>query len=799
MSASTHASTADASGRERTIQEPRDSREELLREVRDLETRRRQSRRGAPLWYFLSVAAHLAVFGLVVWFTPLREVVKDAVRKAPTRPVQSVQSVQRMSRLIERAQERTVRSDALAVRDVREQLEAIREEFASNYVAYASASAKEAVPNLERMLSEASRQSESVSRQMRERLRPAAELARQKALENPEQANPVVEDFAAKQMEAMKVQNEVTKALEQALNLAQLSVMPETAKRIESASRKQHEAFEAQQAVKGELERARHEALVAHVRQKQLRDTHLWKSNLTNQMAQANRELAQIEQRKADHRTEVAAHQGKKQAAEAIVERLKREAPKLSSADDLAANRREREQAERTIRDAERFMAAKARDVEQLDKRREQHEKRVARLREDVRKVNLREASQVAEIRLGQEAAGRAKNRLTVLQEQALRRQQEVARLLSDAMKEGRREVPKPELLAQRVVAESREGARSLGRMDVAELYRSARSEEARIVETYRDVRALERAMLANMSLEMARKMTDAATPNRREIDTSVLREDVRTAAQLEAFKARLGEVVRETSSIRASVESLLSTAAASRRAHSEGFSVGFINERAAQLRRESAAAAEDEGQVAKDLTGDSSGARPESQGTFPGLPAVTRAQEMPGQVFGRTISPRGVKGQWMAITSWYVIGPFPNPQRVNIDRKFPPETVLDLDATYVGKDGRLIRWAYLQAPRARIMPKNAEPYGIWYAYTEVRCEQACDLWVAVGSDDKSKIWLNDQVIWESVPWHKEWRINEGYRKVHFKAGRNRILYRIENGQNTMGWSMILATSAIKE
>ena len=130
MSASTHASTADASGRERTIQEPCDSREELLREVRDLETRRRQSRRGAPLWYFLSVAAHLAVFGLVVWFTPLREVVKDAVRKAPTRPVQSVQSVQRMSRLIERAQERTVRSDALAVRNVREQLEAIREEFA---------------------------------------------------------------------------------------------------------------------------------------------------------------------------------------------------------------------------------------------------------------------------------------------------------------------------------------------------------------------------------------------------------------------------------------------------------------------------------------------------------------------------------------------------------------------------------------------------------------------------------------------------------------------------------------------
>ncbi len=93
------------------------------------------------------------------------------------------------------------------------------------------------------------------------------------------------------------------------------------------------------------------------------------------------------------------------------------------------------------------------------------------------------------------------------------------------------------------------------------------------------------------------------------------------------------------------------------------------------------------------------------------------------------------------------------------------------------------------------VTPPNAEPYGIWYGYTELRLDRDCDLWVAIGSDDKSKIWLNDFLIWESAPQHKPWRPNEGFRKIHFRAGVNRLLYRCENGQHGMGWSFAINLS----
>jgi hypothetical protein len=70
--------------------------------------------------------------------------------------------------------------------------------------------------------------------------------------------------------------------------------------------------------------------------------------------------------------------------------------------------------------------------------------------------------------------------------------------------------------------------------------------------------------------------------------------------------------------------------------------------------------------------------------------------------------------------------------------------------------------------------------------------EQDADLWVAVGSDDYSKIWLNDQLIWASGKNSKAWRIDEGLRKVHFQKGYNRILYRIENSNDITEFSFVI-------
>ncbi len=179
----------------------------------------------------------------------------------------------------------------------------------------------------------------------------------------------------------------------------------------------------------------------------------------------------------------------------------------------------------------------------------------------------------------------------------------------------------------------------------------------------------------------------------------------------------------------------------------------------------------------------------------------------------GRRIAAQGPSSNWFYVDSWYILGPFDNQGRKNIETKFPPETVIDLNATYPGKGGVPIRWEFYQSGTPFVYPRmdafnaatrdpslspdadapRSQQYIIYYAYSEVWFEKACDLWVAIGSDDFSKAWVEDQLVWESGKQLKPWRMNEGVRKVHFKEGVNRILFRVENGRGPTRFSMVVS------
>jgi len=151
-------------------------------------------------------------------------------------------------------------------------------------------------------------------------------------------------------------------------------------------------------------------------------------------------------------------------------------------------------------------------------------------------------------------------------------------------------------------------------------------------------------------------------------------------------------------------------------------------------------------------------------------------------KAMGRKIKYGGEPVEWLFIDSWYTVGPFPNPSRANLNRQFPPESIIDLDATYPGKDGQQVRWEFIQAPKMPVVPANDESYAIYYAYTEIFVDQPMDLWVALGCDDKAHVWLNDLPIYTSGDELKGWKPNEAFRKVSFQPGINRLLFRVENG-----------------
>lgn len=153
-----------------------------------------------------------------------------------------------------------------------------------------------------------------------------------------------------------------------------------------------------------------------------------------------------------------------------------------------------------------------------------------------------------------------------------------------------------------------------------------------------------------------------------------------------------------------------------------------------------------------------------------------------------------GFRNDWMYINKWYVIGPFENRFRTNLDSAFLPETVVDLDNVTIGKENREIRWEYWVRNKQRIEPSWAPRGAIYYGWTEVSMPNAGKYWVALGSDDYGKMWLNGKLVWKSDSTPKTYRADEYVAEMDFQQGVNQILFRCENAGGTMGWSVVIGT-----
>jgi hypothetical protein len=377
---------------------------------------------------------------------------------------------------------------------------------------------------------------------------------------------------------------------------------------------------------------------------------------------------------------------------------------------------------------------------------------------------------------------------------------------------------------------------------EVAAAYELAQKLEDAVTESYRDVKATRTAILRQMDAAAAKEITDVAKPQRLQADAKALASKPRTAAEFDARKAAEGEVVRESKLMSEAALALMEDAmrivmpdAQPPLAQNAGqpflarleeadlekrSSEEAIDQRVEEMAEEAeyqvameAAAAEDSDAKAKDiaaLMAKRQGEAPPPDGDGPKEAPPLKGGDpllQPGNIM-RAAGRPGVPAQWMYVSSWYVIGPFPNPNRVNLRRKFAPESVQDLDATYIGKDGRTVRWEFMQARNrdhinqwgfneknaAEVVPRNREEYAIFYAYAEVFMDEECDRWVAIGSDDRSDVWVNGVPVWGSSNKLKAWKLAEDFRRVHFRKGRNEILARVENGHWNFGWSLCIST-----
>ena len=497
-------------------------------------------------------------------------------------------------------------------------------------------------------------------------------------------------------------------------------------------------------------------------------------------------------------------------------------------------------------------------DRRNIEAREEQIRKAEAQLVESRKfQGDLREVAEKAPSRTME---ARAEN---VALQKELRRKVELLREFAAQERMQREELFQPDFKPQDITVED------MSALDIVDAYERARELERRITESYKDIKAIELAMQVKTDFASAEHLTDVAQTDRREADSALLRSTPKTQREFDAQKQEQVETVQEAermvdstlAMLNAAVEIVRSGDALAQARPDEPVAlqkfaleleppppdpsappppeaapppvsetVQAASDRAffaEQLRTAAAETAE----KAKDLSdlmkavdqalqdrehGEDVRERireilasSQTRSPNPGdVPTLTDTD--PGLVPGNVIDlsgESGVPARWVYLTSWYVMGPFDNPNRVNLVRKFAPESTVDLDAAYVGRGGERVRWQFVQTDnnpdtrdwsgargrrQSMLQPPGDPPYTIWYGYTEVFLDQECDLWLATGSDDRSDIWINDMHVWNSSNELKQWSINEGFRKVHFRKGRNSVLVRLENGWNSMGYSVCL-------
>lgn len=205
------------------------------------------------------------------------------------------------------------------------------------------------------------------------------------------------------------------------------------------------------------------------------------------------------------------------------------------------------------------------------------------------------------------------------------------------------------------------------------------------------------------------------------------------------------------------------------------------------------------------DLSDSNSFIDPRQYGAYVAAPPIDTANlhMTIGNVFGKG----GVYANRVWVNRWYIIGPFQGSGRDSITNRYTPELSVDLDAVYFGMNKRPLNWEFVHASRYPFVPSLRAENAVYYAYTEIIMDEERDLWVTIGADDDSKVWLNDRPVWTSGDDDKPWyhahflrltediahmNLSEGKRKLHFRKGRNTLLFKLYNGSGAMFFSLVI-------
>jgi len=146
-------------------------------------------------------------------------------------------------------------------------------------------------------------------------------------------------------------------------------------------------------------------------------------------------------------------------------------------------------------------------------------------------------------------------------------------------------------------------------------------------------------------------------------------------------------------------------------------------------------------------------------------------------------------------LTHWHLIAPFDNTDRAGYDTVYPPETEIDLGATYPGKDGQEVSWQKYATSDDFGMVDFNDPFSplkqvVGYAYAEYESAEAREVELRLGCKNAWKIWFNGELIFGRDEYHRGMRIDQYVLPVSLKPGRNTILVKACQNEQEQDWTV---------
>jgi hypothetical protein len=144
-------------------------------------------------------------------------------------------------------------------------------------------------------------------------------------------------------------------------------------------------------------------------------------------------------------------------------------------------------------------------------------------------------------------------------------------------------------------------------------------------------------------------------------------------------------------------------------------------------------------------------------------------------------------------VADWRVIGPFDNAQDSGWDKAFEPEKEIDFAAEYKGSKGP-VKWIEHHTEDEfgivnlnKVLDKHKG--AIAYAATEFISDKDQTVDIRLGCINANKVWVNGELVTANRVYHTGMVIDQYQGKAKLKKGKNLILVRISQNEQTEEWA----------